>query len=280
MPKIKLFLKLILIFNIIIIALSYNIFKNPEFLIPDNVGFVEKFNPELFHKIKNIDQLNNYVNSEAKKKNISIKSLDFLNLMSDVVERRFYYEGYAFHNINDNIILYYLGKYIWTDLAAIVIPDDILKKDHAACSQQSLVLMELAKINGFSYRKIGLARHFALEINLNNEWYFFDPTFEVNFNPKRNSINYFLHNKEYLYASYEHIMNKESVDWRFKNISYGKVNTIEGIKMYFLHKIIKFYVDNLTYITLLILLLEIILRRIFTEKPQKNITENQQVKTL
>lgn len=242
----------ILTINVLFILLSYNIFVNDEYKIHDNIGFEEKYDKDLFLKIKNFKQLYYYLDAEAKRKKIKKTSLDFLNIASDIVKERFYYDGYAYYNIDENVILYLLGKFIWDDFAAIVIPGDILKKEHAACSQQSIVLMELLMKNGFQFRKIELKSHFALEIKQKGKWYFFDPTFEPNLNSKRNSLKFLLKEKKYLIESYKHVMNKTKVNWRFSKIKYGKVNEFPAKKMRFLHKLTRGYLKNLILFSLII----------------------------
>ncbi len=243
----------ILIINVLIIFLSYNLFVNRTLTKHDDIGFKEKYKKELFEKIKNLKQLNSYLHKKAKDNNISKNDLAFLNLASDIVKERFYYDGYSFYESSENIILYYLGKYVWEDFAAIVVPDDILKKEHAACSQQSIVLMELVKMNGFQVRKVGLNRHFALEAKLKGNWYFFDPTFEPNFKNKRKSLKFLMKNKESLFVKYSHKMSNKETEALFSSIRYGKINQFPAYKMILVHKFCKFYLKNLLILSLILL---------------------------
>jgi hypothetical protein len=47
------------------------------------------------------------------------------------------------------------GEFVWSHLSAIVLPEDILKYPMAACSQQSIIMMECFKKIGVDYRKVG-----------------------------------------------------------------------------------------------------------------------------
>ncbi len=64
-----------------------------------------------------------------------------------------------------------------------MIPDDILKYPKAACSQQSIIGMEVFKRKGFKVRKVGffmdgLGGHFCYEAFFKDKWHFFDPDLE------------------------------------------------------------------------------------------------------
>lgn len=259
---VKCFTIIILSFNLFIIFYGFNIFNNEKLIIEDKIGFKEKFNRDYFYNIRSIKALNLYFNKIAVKRKISKTDYRYIDLASETVKNRFYYNGYSYYDANENLILYILGKYFWDDFDAIVIPDDILKKEHAACSQQSIVLMELFKINGFPVRKISLNRHFALETKFNGKWYFFDPTFEPNFNLKRKSLNLLLQDKKILYSSYQHVMTKKQVDWRFSKIKIGKTNLFPATKMKIFHKMTKFYLRHLIFISFVLALMVFLLNKV------------------
>lgn len=69
-------------------------------------------------------------------------------------------------------------------MAAIVMPNDIVKYPYAACSQQSIVGMELFKRIGYPVRKVTMydnvtqQGHFAYEVFYGNEWHYFDHNME------------------------------------------------------------------------------------------------------
>lgn len=55
-------------------------------------------------------------------------------------------------------------KYLFLVLSFLLfIPDDIMQYPMAACSQQSIVLMEFFRKKSIPYRKIGFDHYFELE---------------------------------------------------------------------------------------------------------------------
>src|SRR2546423_10838183 len=83
-----------------------------------------------------------------------LNTLDYYNYVAAIIRKRFYH-GYSYYKIKDNPIAFLSGMLIWNNLSAIVLPDDILKHPMAACSQQSIVLMEVFKKKGINFRKVG-----------------------------------------------------------------------------------------------------------------------------
>jgi hypothetical protein len=252
----------LLIINIILIVLDFYHDYQDTLTKDEYIGFSEKYSKRLFYKIKDLKSLNKALEIRAKKRNVKKDELEYLNIASTLVKERFYYSGYSFYDAGENIILYLLGKYVWYDFAAIVIPDDILKKEHAACSQQSIVLMELFKMNGFSVRKVGLNHHFTLEAKFKGNWYFFDPTFEPNLNEKRTSLKKLYADKKKLIESYKHVMNTKQVLWRFEKINYGKVNEYPAKKMKLLHVFLIFYLKNVFLISITLMITLVLTIRI------------------
>ncbi|MGV3631019.1 MAG: hypothetical protein ACO1O6_07425 [Bacteroidota bacterium] len=242
---------LLLIINLALVFYGYNLFTKSPYIIGDKLGFKENYREDYFSDLKTMKDLNKFLHRKAYEKKIPVKSFAFMELASDIVRMRFYYNGYAFYNADEDIVLYLLGKFVWDDFAAIVIPDDIMKKEHAACSQQSIVLMELYKMNGLEVRKVGLNKHFALEARYKQRWYFFDPTFEPSFKVVgRSSLDYLMKHKDTLYKAYRHIMTPQKVDWRFARIKYGKSNRFPARKMLRLHQLTHFYTDYIFLISL------------------------------
>jgi hypothetical protein len=198
--------------------------------------------------MKNLDSL---LDARAKKLGIDNKNQEFPELAAKLVKQRFYYQGYSHYSARDNAIIYLLGRWIWIDLSAVVIPDDILKYPYAACSQQSIVLMELLKNNGYDVRKIGLKYHFALEAGINGNWKFYDPTFELNISDSnsRRSFKSFIKDKEYLFKVYEHNLDSTDVKLHTSHFTIGNINEFPAKKIRIVHEIAKFYMDYILYIT-------------------------------
>jgi hypothetical protein len=141
----------------------------------EKIHLTEAFEPWLSKRITTMDELMNYIDVNYKgEKNTP----EFLNYISTVISSLFYH-GYSYYSLSDNWVAALFGKLFWKDLSAIVIPDDILKHPNAACSQQSIVLMECVKRYGMDYRQIFFDHHFAVEVRVGNKWHYIDVNKEV-----------------------------------------------------------------------------------------------------
>ncbi|MBL7739731.1 MAG: hypothetical protein JNK14_10960 [Chitinophagaceae bacterium] len=104
-------------------------------------------------------------------------------IVSEVIRKKFYH-GYSYYNAFTNPTALFASSAIAPYMAAIVIPDDIVKYPYAACSQQSLVGMELFKRKGYPVRKIAMFDtltqygHFAYEVFYDNKWHYYDTNLE------------------------------------------------------------------------------------------------------
>ena len=150
--------KLIRLTVIILLAISVtsSLFKPHAEVYSKNLGHPwEEYDPSYYKKFRTIESVIDCANSapEAGEKN----SLPYYNVVAEVIRKRFYH-AYSHYQFSDNPLSYLAGISIWSHLSAIVIPDDIMKHPMAACSQQSLVLMEIFKRNKIDYRKIGFRK--------------------------------------------------------------------------------------------------------------------------
>ena len=127
---------------------------------------------------------------------------------------------------------YFLAPLIKGDLNAIVIPNDILKHPMAACSQQSIIGMEVFKRKGIDVRKVGFyAReyggHFCFEAFFNGKWHFFDPDMEPKLSLMQEnhfpSIAELAQNDSLLHLLYVK-EDRSYVEKLFPNYFYGPVN--------------------------------------------------------
>ncbi|MBL0337301.1 MAG: hypothetical protein IPP73_18825 [Chitinophagaceae bacterium] len=125
-------------------------------------------------------------------------------------------------------------------LSAIVIPDDILEYPYAACSQQSIILMELLKQKGFTTRKVGFqgktTGHFCFEVFYGNGWHFYDPDMEPDSKVldanNRPDIQFLARHKDVLLQAYAQYPVEKVLDI-FPNYFYGSVNEFLLQKHYF-----------------------------------------------
>jgi hypothetical protein len=107
------------------------------------------------------------------------KTRSYPGIVSEVIRKRFYH-GYSYYNTGNNPLGVFIEPLVGNGATAVVIPDDILESPHAACSQQSIVGMEVFKRKGNPVRKVTMfdavknTGHFAYEVYYNNAWHFFD----------------------------------------------------------------------------------------------------------
>lgn len=172
--------KLILIALTVLLALP-NLFdvdlNNTPYYTPP-YDQKEKYDPSLGH-INSIDKLEKYVDATAQQQGIAIGSMAYILAMEDAIEKRFYH-GFSHLTTYENWIAAVGEKLFGFGLSCKVLPEAIMQNANAACSQQSMIMMELLKRKQLPYRKVGFLHHFALEVQVNNNWYYFDPNMEPN----------------------------------------------------------------------------------------------------
>ena len=140
----------------------------------------EWFDPSLM-RLNNMEKLQAFCDSVYGQKDIGENdSAHYANMTGKIMRLRFYH-GYSYYNLGQNFLGWALAPIIHRDLSAIVIPNDILKHPNAACSQQSIVGMQLLQKKGFKVRKVGFydpavqSGHFCFEVFYGDKWHFFDP---------------------------------------------------------------------------------------------------------
>ncbi len=172
------FILLSIAFQILLFEL-YGRYKTPEIEFQFKEGS-EWFDPSLM-RLNSMDKLESYCDSVFGKPIISTAdSAKYANLVGFVLRYRFYH-GYSYYKLGQNFIGWALAPFVHKNMSAIVIPNDILKHPNAACSQQSIIGMELFRKKGFTVRKVGffdpivIKGHFCFEVFYGNKWHFFDP---------------------------------------------------------------------------------------------------------
>lgn len=183
----------------------------------------DQFDPKLPPKLQSISSLLQYTDSIAKVRNKGQDTLKYANILAEVVRRRFYH-GYSHYSLKENWLASFAGATIWQDLSAIVLPNDIMKYPFAACSQQSIVMMECFRLKGINYRKVGFAHHFTLEGRINGQWYFFDTNMEPDFSVIPRKSFTALQRDKALYVIYKQRLDSSGVDYDLAGSYYGKVN--------------------------------------------------------
>jgi hypothetical protein len=204
-------------------------------------------------KLNSISKLEVYCDSiyeQKRRKSPSFTFQEIYPLIANQVVAKKFYHGYSSYSYSDNFMALLLEPLTGKFVSAIVIPDDIMKYPYAACSQQSIVMMELLKRKGFTTRKVGFdggakyGGHFCFEIYYDNSWHFFDtdqePNTEVLAKYNRPSIEFIAKNDPVLIAAYGHWNNPERVRGMFKSYFYGKPNTFEAPNAMIYQRVTKF----------------------------------------
>ncbi|MCS7005651.1 MAG: hypothetical protein NZM38_10050 [Cytophagales bacterium] len=187
-------------------------------------------------------------------------------LAYQLVKDRFAFgEGYARYTLKENWLIYLMGKYIWSDFSAKVIPDEIIKHPHAACSQQSIVLLTLLRSKGYPVRKIGFKYgHFALEVYYDEKWHYIDVTYEPVWDfPKCSFEELCENNMEKLVSIYSECWPPEETRAKYqKGYWYGTPDEVIAWKMVLLHRVTQLISDYLVYVLLLIVVFQWIRKKI------------------
>ena len=212
-------------------------------------GF-EAYDPSL-SRLNSLRKLEQYCDSIYAEKVFSGSQGDFertyTDIASNAVRNRFYH-GYSYYGFEDNYLAALASKVAMPGLSALVIPDEILKHPFAACSQQSIVMMEVLKDKGFTTRKVTFmgktyGGHFAFEVFYNNQWHFHDPNLEpdkaILDSYGRPGIAYLAQHPDILVKAYNHLPATEVMDL-FPNYAYGEPNKFPATKAVIYHKATKF----------------------------------------
>lgn len=222
--------------------------KRLNYRVPE-YNFKEEFNPE-FQRFNTMKKLVSYCDSLYMEKSSADANINYASaypdLVSSVIKERFYH-GYSVYGFNDNFIAMLIEKLSIHGLSAIVIPDDILKYPYAACSQQSIVMMELLKEKGFNTRKVGFQGkkygHFGFEVYYNGTWHFYDPNMEPD-NAVLNAYNkpgiaFLAAHPAILLQAYKQFPKEKVLDL-FPNYFYGQANSFAAPRAIVFHKVTKF----------------------------------------
>jgi hypothetical protein len=170
----------------------------------------DKHDPSLL-RLNSVDKLIGYCDSLYGLTTIAQNdSGTYANIVGRVIRYRFYH-GYSWYHFGSNYVATLLAPLLNKNLSAIVVPDDILKYPHAACSQQSIVGMKVLMEKGYDVRPVGfydstVGGHFCYEIRYDNDWHFYDPNREpeekVLNSLNRPGIRYLNQHPEVLLAAY------------------------------------------------------------------------------
>jgi hypothetical protein len=213
--------------------------------IPNDYRNKEQFDSSLAASIRSVDELVKYIDDTYT----GAKNTDaFLLHMSNIISLRFYH-GYSYYSNDDNWIASISGHCIWNDLNAIVIPDDILKHPNAACSQQTIVLMECARRFGLPYRQVNFDHHFAAEIKIGKKWRYVDTNREVI--TINESLDDLIRNKQ-LYSLYQNKVDGKQPEEVLGHPRLGRINEFPAVKAMLFQETTGWISRNFFWIVLLL----------------------------
>jgi hypothetical protein len=262
---------LFLAFNFFLLIAAYQLKSPPSTVYsPDNNNVPhyiskEDFDPSLL-RLNTINKFVVYCDSLYKEKSYtgSAKFEEiYPQITSEAVRNRFYH-GYSFYNPSNNFMAVLLSAVSIKGLSAIVIPDDILKYPYAACSQQSIVMMEILRRKGFPMRIVEFqgkrAGHFCFEVYYNGGWHFCDPDMEPDTDVlnayNRPGIEFLVRHQDILLKAYHQYPAEKVLDI-FPNYSYRAINSFAAPRAIIFQQMTKF----LSYTIWLFFLISFILVR-------------------
>jgi hypothetical protein len=182
----------------------------------------EKYDPTLAARIQTIDDLLQVTDERAAEQHVNQGSVAYTLIMFNLVEENFRH-GYSYYKLSENWIAALSGA-IKSDYAAKVLPNAILKNPNAACSQQSIVLMNGLRRKGFDVRKVIFPTHFALEARVNGKWYFYDPDVEPYITLANISDVATIASSENLNGIYDGVLDRKVLHENFDSYQVGEVN--------------------------------------------------------
>ena len=193
----------------------------------------EEYEPSLA-RLNSIDKLVKYCDSlylvTVSTNNQDEIKKDYTDIVSSVVRKRFFH-GYSYYGFSSNYVALLMSKVTIPGLDAVVIPDEILKYPFAACSQQSIVMMEVLQSKGFDTRKVSFqgktSGHFCFEVYFDGGWHFYDTNMEPDINVMnaygRPGIAFLASHPEVLVKAYSRYPQSEIMDI-FPTYTYGAIN--------------------------------------------------------
>ncbi|HMK25849.1 MAG TPA: hypothetical protein VK483_07435 [Chitinophagaceae bacterium] len=209
---------------------------------------VEEYDPSLA-RLNSIDKLVKYCDSlylvTVSTNNEDEIKKDYTDIVSSVVRKRFYH-GYSYYGVSRNYMSLLLSKLTIPGLDAVVIPDEILKYSFAACSQQSIVVMEVLQSKGFETRKVSFqgktSGHFCFEVYFEGGWHFYDTNMEPDPNVLqaygRPGITFLVNHPDILLKAYGQYPKNEVMDI-FPTYTFGEINKFPAPKALIFQKLTK-----------------------------------------
>ena len=186
----------------------------------------EKFDPSL-SGINSVGLLEEFTDSIAASKQITAGSYEYAELLESIIEQRFYH-GFSHFTPAENWIAAFAGKFIKEDYACKVQPEKIIQHANAACSQQALVMMQVLRDKKLNYRSLGFPHHYAMEVLINKEWYFFDANMEPGITKEQRMLSSWKHRNDNL-KQYYNAGIFTNLDYQFGSNLTATIGTINEV---------------------------------------------------
>ena len=183
---------------------NIDIFPGPKY------NHRESFSPQLSY-INTVEKLKKYVDSIAAEKKFLPNSFDYVMTIATAIKYRFYH-GFSHFLLSENWIAVLTGKLIKEDHACKVQPETIMKHSYAACSQQEIVMMSVLRKNNIPYRPVFFLHHYAIEVFVEDKWFYFDPNMEPEISKEQRMEKSWKHQADNLKQYYDTIL--------FNNLNY------------------------------------------------------------
>ena len=180
-----------LILNILSLTKLENDFDSAFKPVPEEL--VEIYDANIA-KIIDLDKLKELVNEEVEEKKYS--GIDIPILVDDIVRRKFVH-GLANINNKTNWLLEVANRLnSEKQFLSAMQPKDIVRFNYAFCNQQAIIFQEIVKDFGFEFASIGFNvktkeenfGHFVSAVKVNQDWFYFDPNLEPNYNRRDSSV--------------------------------------------------------------------------------------------
>ncbi len=192
-------------------------------------------------------------------------------IVADVMRKKFYH-GYSYYDMSSNPLAVLFAPIVKNGAEAVVIPSDIVKYPMAACSQQSIVGMQLLRRKGYNVRKVAMwdsinkVGHFTFEAYYDNGWHYFDtnlePDTEILREYKRPSVDYLARHPDIAMEAYRNSKDAAMLTRLIESYKTGPVNKFPAPNAYLYQVVLKY----IGYFAWIFILLVIVLRYKFQYK--------------
>ncbi len=216
----------------------------------------ERFDPAL-GRLSSVAALEAYTDSLAEAKDIERGSFGYAELLEGVIEDRFYH-GFSHYSPAENWMAALAGRLIKEDYSCKVDPESILQHPNAACSQQALVMMAVLRNKGMDYRSVGFPHHYAMEVRIGQEWYFFDANMEPGIRQQERRLASWQHLNDRLVPYYD-ARRHLHLDYQFghgRQAIVGPVNEIPARNAALFHSVTRWASGMAWMLPLFLLILQ------------------------